>query len=171
MNATEAFSGLDIRAVRPIHSKFSTNLYVWLTFNTPRNQLVLAALLALRKLVQTDKPLAQRCQQLAVALQNDGVQPASPSRDLLRGERYGRHDAEDRLMLEAARLALELAMPNEEAGDRNLPSPDREGAWVRKLFERAIGGFYRTALDRGIWDVTCGGQPPTAGFTLGHGGS
>lgn len=129
-----------------------------LTFNTPRNQLVLAALLALRKLVQTDKPLAQRCQQLAVALQNDGVQPASPSRDLLRGERYGRHDAEDRLMVEAARLALELAMPNEEAGDRNLPSPDREGAWVRKLFERAIGGFYRTALDRGIWDVTCGGH-------------
>lgn len=31
MNATEALNGLDIQSVRPIHSKFSPNLYAWLS--------------------------------------------------------------------------------------------------------------------------------------------
>jgi 5-methylcytosine-specific restriction enzyme subunit McrC len=36
--------------------------------------------------------------------------------------------------------------------------PDREERWVRKLFERAVGGFYDVVLRPKGWYVQCGGK-------------
>lgn len=38
-----------------------------------------------------------------------------------------------------------------------LALPDREAAWVRRLFERAVGGFYDVVLSPQGWRVKCGG--------------
>lgn len=71
-------------------------------------------------------------------------------------ERFGRNDADDRAMVDAARLAIDLTLPTESAGELALPLPDREGTWVRKLFEKAIGGFYASVLRRDDWRVQQG---------------
>jgi 5-methylcytosine-specific restriction enzyme subunit McrC len=71
-------------------------------------------------------------------------------------ERYGRHDARDKLMVSAARLALDLSLPTEAAGRHDLWLPDREEAWVRRLFERGVGGLYEVALCAEGWSVSRG---------------
>lgn len=76
-----------------------------------------------------------------------------PSRSELSADRIGRHDAADREMLAAAKLAVDLVLPTELAGPRPLPMPDREEQWARRLFERAVGGFYRAVLPSSRWDV------------------
>lgn len=43
-------------------------------------------------------------------------------------------------MVAAAKLALDLAMPTESVGSHQMVLPDREGTWVRKLFEKTVGG-------------------------------
>jgi len=60
-------------------------------------------------------------------------------------------------MLAAAILAMDLVLPTERAGPRPLPMPDREEQWARRLFERAVGGFYRTVLPPERWRVQTGG--------------
>ena len=59
-------------------------------------------------------------------------------------------------MVAAARLAFELALPNEEPGYTALPKPFREIEWLRVLFERAVGGFYSVALYQTGWRVNPG---------------
>ena len=75
-----------------------------------------------------------------------GVSGIAPTRKVIDGERFGRHDAADRLMVAAAKLAVDLAMPTESVGSHQMVLPDREGTWVRKLFEKAVGGFYAVVL-------------------------
>jgi 5-methylcytosine-specific restriction enzyme subunit McrC len=59
-------------------------------------------------------------------------------------------------MVYLARLAFDLALPNETPGSRSIPAPEREEHWIRKLFERAVGGFYSHVLDPRIWNVRTG---------------
>jgi len=75
--------------------------------------------------------------------------------DLAR-DRIGRNDADDRFMLALARLAFDLALPTEEAGSTPLPAPDRDEHWVRRLFERAVAGFYAVELTPSAWRVHSG---------------
>jgi len=72
-------------------------------------------------------------------------------------DRFGRNDADDRFMVAAAKLALDLALPTEASGANVLSLPDREATWVRRLFERAVGGFYEVVLSPQGWRVCCGG--------------
>ncbi len=60
-------------------------------------------------------------------------------------------------MVAAAKLAFDLALPTEVAGDNALTLPDREEQWVRRLFERAVGGFYRVVLSPKGWRVATSG--------------
>ncbi len=60
-------------------------------------------------------------------------------------------------MVAAAKLAFDLALPTETAGMNVLTLPDREVTWVRRLFERAVGGFYDVVLQPQDWRVRCGG--------------
>jgi len=131
-----------------------------LTVDSPRNRYVRAALEVLGALA-TAEP-AHRCRALAGALASLGVGGAGgavwarPGRGALATLSLGRNDAADRLMLAAADLAFSLALPTEEAGPHHLRGPRRDEGWVRKLFERAVAGFYRVALAPAGWTVRAG---------------
>ena len=54
-------------------------------------------------------------------------------------------------MLNAAYLAFNLSLLNEDAGPKRLVSPDREEHWVRRLFEKAVRGFlYSYSIKAGL---------------------
>ena len=128
-----------------------------LTIDTPRNRFVRAALDRIARLARRLN-LAHRCRKLASDLKTMGVGGHPPTPDAMRAERFGRHDAEDRFMVAAARLAFDLALPTEASGTSALPRPGREERWVRRLFERAVGGFYGVVLSGQGWRVDPGGK-------------
>ena len=129
--------------------------FIELSVDTPRNRYVRGALEAVARLV-TRPELRHRCRRLASDMQAQGVAGTMPSRAELSADRIGRHDAKDSEMLAAAMLAMDLVLPTERAGPRPLPMPEREEQWVRRLFERAVGGFYNTVLPRDRWCVQMG---------------
>lgn len=131
--------------------------YEELTVDTPRNRLVRAALGLMARLV-ADKYLAQQCRFLAADLGRSGVAGLRPSRTEIAADQIGRNDSADRFMVALARLAFDLALPTEDAGITPFVAPDREEAWVRRLFEKAILGFARIELERDGWAVR-GGIP------------
>ncbi len=126
-----------------------------LTVDSPRNRYVRTALETVARLVH--KPaLAHRCRSLAHGLRRQGVVGEAPSRRQLSAERFGLHDQADRAMLAAARLAMDLALPAEEAGPHAVLDPQRCVRWLRTLYEKAIGGFYRFHLHEAEWVVSTG---------------
>jgi 5-methylcytosine-specific restriction enzyme subunit McrC len=129
--------------------------YEELSIDSPRNRYVRAALESVARLV-TNQSLAHRCRGVAHGLRRQGVVGEAPSRSQISGERFGRHDQSDQPMLAAARLAMDLALPTEEAGPNALLDPKRCEHWLRRLFEKAIGGFYRLKLDPSQWLVSTG---------------
>ena len=132
-----------------------------LTVDTPRNRFVKAALNLLRRVVSKDE-LKYRCRSLAASMERAGVtgDPASTNRGRPRTplSRLGRLGANDREMLAAARLAFDLALPNEEVGASHLATPDRDEVWARNLFEKAVGGFYDVVLRPQGWSVSPGSR-------------
>lgn len=126
-----------------------------LSIDTPRNRFVRAALESICRIVR-DPDVARRCRILGAGMKAQGVSGSAPTRAEIGADRFGRHDADDRIMVAAARLALDLTLPIELAGANALFSPDREEAWVRRLFERAVGGFYEVVLSPQEWQVRCG---------------
>jgi 5-methylcytosine-specific restriction enzyme subunit McrC len=55
-----------------------------------------------------------------------GVSGNAPTRAEMSADRFGRNDADDRFMVAAAKLAFDLALPTESAGENVLSLPDRE---------------------------------------------
>ncbi len=95
-----------------------------------------------------------------------GMSGAVQTLSELSTDRFGRHDAEDQEMVAAAKLAFELAIPTEVAGPQKMPMSNRDEHWVRRLFERAVGGFFQVVLPSTEWRVSTGGAlawPITAG--------
>lgn len=139
-----------------------------LTLDTPRNRFVRAALERITRLV-SDRDLAQRCRRLGSDLGRAGVSGVAPSRADLARDRIGRNDDEDRFMLALARLSFDLALPTEEAGRTSLAAPDLEERWIRRLFEKAVAGFYAAELLPMGWRVRPGLQLqwPIAGASDG----
>jgi len=127
-----------------------------LTIDTPRNRFVRAALEAISRIVRRGD-IAHRCRSLAGGMKAMGVSGEPPTRARMSTDRFGRHDADDRFMVAAAKLAFELTLPTEASGANVLALPDREVTWIRRLFERAIGGFYDVVLSPQGWQVKCGG--------------
>lgn len=126
-----------------------------LTIETPRNRYVRSALEVLSKLVRR-KELAHRCRSLVGSLRRQGVVGERPGREEIAVERYGRHDAVDRKMVDAARLAFEIAIPTEVIGPRSLPLPARDPKWIYRLYEKGVAGFYDVVLTRLGWRVCAG---------------
>lgn len=126
-----------------------------MTIDTPRNRFVRAALESVSRIVRR-KDVAHRCRALANGMKAMGVSGEQPTRVQMSTDRFGRNDADDRVMVAAAKLALELALPTETLGSNLLLLPDREVRWVRHLFERAVGGFYEVVLSPLGWQVGCG---------------
>jgi 5-methylcytosine-specific restriction enzyme subunit McrC len=127
-----------------------------LTVDTSRNRFVRAALEAISRIVK-GKDVSHRCRSLASGMKAMGVSGEAPTRAQMSTDRFGRNDSDDRFMVAAAKLAFDLALPTEAAGTNELSLPDREETWVRRLFERAVGGFYGVVLSPKGWRVQCGG--------------
>jgi 5-methylcytosine-specific restriction enzyme subunit McrC len=124
-----------------------------LTIDTPRNRFVRAALELISRLAQRSE-LAHRCRKLASDMKAMGVSGTPPTPRGMSADQFGRHDADDQYMVTAAKLAFDIALPTEAAGGRLLPLPEREEYWVRKLFERAVGGFCNVILSSQGWKVS-----------------
>lgn len=122
------------------------------TFDTPRNRLVRAALDALATRLD-DEHLRHECARLAGDLGRQGVGGLKPSRAALSADRIGRHDADDRLMVTLAKLVFDLVLPTEDQGDYAMTRLDKDEILVRRLFEKAVGNFYRTELAHRGWRV------------------
>lgn len=126
-----------------------------LTIDTPRNRFVRAALELISRLARRTE-LVHRCRKLASDMKSMGVSGTPPTPRAVSADRFGRHDADDQYMVAAAKLAFDIALPTETSGAQILPLPDREERWVRKLFERAVGGFYDVVLSPQGWRVSTG---------------
>lgn len=126
-----------------------------LTVDTPRNRYVRAALEVIAGIVRR-VGMAQRCRSLAACLERMGVVGEMPGRAEVSVDRFGRHDAADRPMVCAARLAFDLALPTETAGCEDLLEPGRDIHWLRKLYEKGVAGFYSAALSGQGWRVDAG---------------
>ena len=126
------------------------------TIDIPRNRFVRAALGKISRLVQKDPELIRRCRKLANDFKIMGVSGTPPTRKQMSTEQFGRHDSDDRLMIATAKLVFDLALPTEITGTSVQFSPSREEYWVRRLFERAVGGFFDVVLSHQGWRVTCG---------------
>ena len=126
-----------------------------LTIDTPRNRLVRAALDILTRLVQS-AALVQQCRSLAFSLGRAGVGGARPPRSEMARDQIGRNDSADRYMVALSEIAFDLALPTEDSGGTAIVAPDREEAWVRRLFEKAILGFARVELEPLGWCVRGG---------------
>ncbi|MBO9539713.1 5-methylcytosine-specific restriction endonuclease system specificity protein McrC [bacterium] len=126
-----------------------------LTVDTPRNRFVRAALEKIARLVRRPE-LAHRCRSMAGDLRAMGVSGNPPTRAQISADRFGRNDTADRFMVAAAKLAFDLALPTEAAGPNAMLQPEREETWVRRLFEKAVGGFYAVTLTPQGWRVRTG---------------
>ena len=130
-----------------------------LTVDTPRNRFVKAALNSLRRVVSNEK-LTVRCRSAAASMERAGVGGDATSSDRRRPRtplsRLGRLGADDRQMLAEARLAFDLTLPTEDIGASHLATPDRDERWARRLFERAVAGFYDVVLSPQGWRVSPG---------------
>lgn len=125
-----------------------------LSIDTPRNRYVRGALESIARVVE-GHGLERRCRGLAHDLGNMGVGVHVPSSREVGADRFGRHDVDDRFMVAAARLALDLVLPTESDGQHLLSAASRNVHWLRKLFEKAVYGFYRVVLPSD-WQVLHG---------------
>ena len=127
-----------------------------LTIDTTRNRYVKGALESIAGKVNA-RELGHQCSGLARRLRSMGVSGHIPSMRQVSADRFSRHDVNDRFMVEVARLAFDLTMPSESRGIYGLVDPSRDEHWLRKLFERAVYGFYRFHLQSGRdWLVSRG---------------
>jgi 5-methylcytosine-specific restriction enzyme subunit McrC len=128
-----------------------------LTLDTPRNRFARFALERVARLVLSPE-WRHTCLRLAADLALLGVGSARPTPAQLSADRFGRSDADDRLMVALSHLACDLALPTEETGAARLFRPSREIAWVRRLYEKAVAGFYAVVLPARGWTVQPGKQ-------------
>ena len=128
-----------------------------LTVNTSRNRYVKTALEKIGPLLNSSTRKI-RCRHLAVQLRQMGVEEAKPSefRGLIPS--FGYYDRLDRQMVEAARLVFEMSFPTQTSGSRLLAEPDRKIQWLRRLYENAVGGFYKTVLSANEWKISTSRQ-------------
>ena len=123
--------------------------------DTPRNRLIRGALRAISS--QADAEVGHRCRTLAAQFGQLGVSSRMPTSSEMAGDVIGRNEIIDRLIVSLAKLALELALPTEDEGSIVGRSPVRAAVASRRLFERAVGGFYRAELSREDgWTVRTG---------------
>lgn len=99
----------------------------------------------------------QQCRRLAQQLHGFGVTALSPSQALATVSRLGKlREATDRRLMLIAKLLLRLGLPHPALNSAQLPSPIQDPTSLRRLFEKAVAGFYRVVLDPQQWKVKTG---------------
>lgn len=126
------------------------------TLNTPRNRLIKAAL-EKGAIIVSRHATRQKCRDFATLMFRMGVTDGLPTREQLSREVYGINDLEDRKAVAAAQLLLDMFIPTTFTGTEALLSPKEEAKWLRRLFEKAIRGFYCVTAS-GRWDVMPGNK-------------
>ncbi len=138
-----------------------------LTHDTTRNRLVRAALERMATTAR-DPDLTRRCGTLARSLAEAGVSGRRPTRAEVSADPIARNDAEDRLMVAVATMALDLVLPAEAEGESRATRLDRDERLLRRIWERAVANLYRHELGGGRVRVHPGlgwlAQDPTAGM-------
>ncbi len=129
-----------------------------LSIDTPGNRYVRAALETVASMIREDDPMASKCRGLARNLEAMGVSRLVDPRNARGVDRAGLRDFDDRLMISAARLVFDLALPTQEAGGTLMVDPRRREAWMHRLFEKAVGGFYKVVLRPRGWQVKGGSR-------------
>lgn len=129
-----------------------------LTVDSARNRMVLAALRALAPIVGSKK-LAAECRSQSRSLERMGVSAIYSARDNKTLQvRLTRNDTRDRRMIQAARLALALALPTDHTAPHGITRKTLDIHEFRRLFEAAVGGLYAATLARQGWRVLRGHQ-------------
>lgn len=126
-----------------------------ITRDTLSNRYVCAALTLLAGMTRS-RSLRGRCRGLATTMRRMGVSGVCPGRYEMAKHRDGSRDQHDRLMLATSRLAFAMNMPTEQSGTQLQVLPARDEHWLRRLFERAVGGFYDVVLGPVGWRVRAG---------------
>lgn len=125
------------------------------TVNSVGNRYVKAALYHIGTIVK-EPGLKHKCNGAAKKLTMIGVSGERPRQNELETERFANRTSEDKMMLSAAKLAFDLSLPTEQSGSIHMLTPERKVEWIRRLFEKAVGGFYRTVLPAEDWKVLTG---------------
>lgn len=135
------------------------------TLNTPRNRLIKAALEKGAQLAKDSVAVA--CRDYAAILYRMGVTEGLPDRHTLSKETDTINTREDRFVLAAARLLLDMALPQTQRGQEHLLLPEFTEEKLRRLFERAVRGFYRVTASE-EWHVAQGNVPQKWGHRNAH---
>lgn len=84
----------------------------------------------------------RRCLTTAQMLERSGVSPLDPTGVELSKEQFGHFDAEDRTLLVLSAVVRDMCAPEHAPGSSELPEILRNEHALRKLFEKAVLGFY-----------------------------
>ncbi len=93
------------------------------------------------------------CMSTAHLLERSGVKPTDPTRTTIRREQFGHFDREDRKLVQLCELIRDCSSPEHSRGINELPLLLRNEARLRKLFEKAVLGFFKTHLGAKGWSV------------------
>ena len=128
--------------------------YEKLNYNTVENQIVRLSLYRISRYVE-NPDIAFTCRALNDHLSGLGVGLFSGNTgSYLLGEVD--HRRRNSHLLALAILALRMDLVSEETGKGNYLSPNKQESWIRSLYEKAIGGFYRHHLVSTDWIVNTG---------------
>ena len=126
-----------------------------LSIDNVRNRYVRAALDGISRIIK--KPsISNSCSSLANNLFQCGVTGPVPTAREIENQRFSRNDQSDKEMIAAAKLAMNLCLPNESEGKNEILDPEKSEHWMRRLYEKAIGNFYRFHLNPDNWTVITG---------------
>lgn len=125
--------------------------------DTARNSYTLNALQKIQKITQ-NKNLLVRSRAISQQLKQLGISDTLVVGYSPFSERFGRHENEDRKIIQLAELIHSMMLISESMGSKLLPKPEKQEQWVRKLFEKAVSGFYKLALPRQGWKVSSNKQ-------------
>lgn len=125
------------------------------TVDTPRNQLVRAALERQSAHVH-DEVTSARCRRLAGLLGRQGVTLRRPSRAEMSRDQLSRNDVDDRLMVLVAEMVFSGDIPLDSSAGEGFLAYAIGDALLRRLFETAIGNALRIAGKPLGWTVRQG---------------
>ncbi|MDO6644085.1 5-methylcytosine restriction system specificity protein McrC [Acinetobacter guillouiae] len=125
-----------------------------LTLNIPRYQYVLMTFKNALFLKGIDQFKGRLLQNISI-LQGLGVKDESKQTYDIHADRFGHFDYSEKVLVETCQLLNELQIPAMHKGNYLLQDlAEMSEEWLRKLFEKAVYGFYLNNLTANLWSVS-----------------